>query len=291
MIHSESRMNGMNKKKRPLSIENIPLSSPQRLAVAQLLAGQKNKYKKLLHEAHERMHIIGDLVSSLEIWINANGIVEFVSPSMLSLFGHPARDFLEKSVSFVHICQHRDLARLRQDLSASLEGAVIEGVEYLFMHRDGTEVPVTASWKPVRTRRDRIIGVRLSVIDMTRGKGRAANHSPYQALFYEHFLGRTDLPVCALRLDGTVSFWNAGAEVAFGWAAAERLGSPFTDLLPKKDAGRFAKLFSQASSEAASVHLELRHKDGKTREARLSVHGSLNDDGSLVEAVCIFHLH
>ena len=88
----------MNKKKRQLSLENITLSNPQRLVVAQLLAGQKNKYKKLLHEAHERLHIIGDMVSSVEIWINTDGRVEFVSPSLLKVFGHPAQDFFGNRV-------------------------------------------------------------------------------------------------------------------------------------------------------------------------------------------------
>jgi PAS domain S-box-containing protein len=264
----------MIKKRRPLSLDKISLSNPQRLAVAQLLAGQKNKYKKLLHEAHERLHIIGDHVGSVEIWINANGAVEYVSPSFEKVFGHPAQDFLEKNISFVHLCLPEDLHRVRKDLSAVLEGTTFESVSYRFVHSGGHIVWTLCSWHPVLTRKDRIVGARASFEDVTAVTLLKEFHALWTPGAFDGSIAASTIPVCRLSEDGVVRDWSAGAEAEFGWSGSERIGVPFPAILSATGTERFSANFPPPSDGPLSLLVEVRCRDGSERGARLAVHPS-----------------
>ena len=279
----------MIKNKRQVTLDTIRLSNPQRIAVGHLLAGQKNKYKKLLHEAHERLHVIGDMVSSVEIWINANGLIEFVSPSMLKMLGHPAKDFREKRISFDTICHREDREHLERDMRAVLEGTDLGDVEYRFLHKNGKIVWARVTWNPVRTRRDNVVGVRLSLTDITNYTLCREYSVLFQHLFYDLMVARTDHAVCVALADGEIRYWNAGAETLLGWSRDERLGTSLHSLLAEEFRERFLSTFPPTARDPVSLHVVLWRKDGTVQSARMTLRAALGPDGLATEVVCLIH--
>ena len=90
--------------------------------------------------------------------------------------------------------------------------------------------------------------------------------------------------ILVINLDGTVRFWNKGAEQMFGWMAEEIIGKRVSDVLfmdPK-----LVKLFSNGTENAPAKkgtltgEGKLIGKDGKEVFARASVVSVHNDDGT-----------
>ncbi|MEA2361173.1 MAG: hypothetical protein QOD71_318 [Thermoleophilaceae bacterium] len=68
-------------------------------------------------------------------------------------------------------------------------------------------------------------GVRGTLQDITEGK-RAEQRIHLQA----HLLDAVDAAVVAIALDGTISYWNTGAQRTYGWTAEEVLGRKLRDV-------------------------------------------------------------
>lgn len=217
----------MFKNKRPLSLDTIKLSNPQKAAVAKLLAQQKNKYKKLLHEAHERMHVIADLSSSLEFWYNVNGSFEFVSPVCEALLGYPKEAFLHEGLRLEAIVHPDDRERFRKDKSRALLGESDTDVEYIFIAKDGTPRWVLMTWSPVITRRGRHIGVRISINDITSFKQCQYFSQAYEQLMLTISDELKGTAIFSLTPEGTIKSWNVSASALFGYKKSEMLGQDF----------------------------------------------------------------
>ena len=147
---------------------------------------------------------------------------------------------------------------------------------------------VAASWHPVSTRREKVIGARLSLIDVTGNGLCQQSRTLFQNLFLDQCRHRTDMPVCMMRSDGSILYWNAGAEAAFGWTERERIGVPLKDMFPPPDADRLATELSAITAGTVLLEASLRCKDGGMRRVRITLHGATGLDGLLSEVVCVF---
>jgi PAS domain S-box-containing protein len=217
----------MFKKKRPLSLDTLKLSNPHKVAVAKLLAQQKNKYKKLLHEAHERIHIIADLSSSLEFWYNVNGSYEFVSPACASVLGYPREAFLHEGLRLEALVHPDDSERFRKDKARALLGESDSDVEYVFLAKDGTSRWMLMTWSPVITRRGRHIGVRISLEDITAYKQCQYFSNAYRRLMLTISDELKETAIVTVNPEGEIQSWNTCATKLFGYTRDEMLGRDF----------------------------------------------------------------
>lgn len=223
----------MLKKKKQISLDRLHLTNPQKESLAQLLTMQKNKYKKLLHEAHERLHIIADLTSSLEFWINVNGKYEHISSSCERVLGWKREDFLGGRATLEGIMHEESLPAFKESRVRALRGQAGEA-DYKYIHRDGSVRWVHATWNPVHTRRGRHIGIRVSLTDISDQKKCQELAQSYESMFLRMVRDMHDVAVFTLDAEGRVAAWNRHAADLTGMPARDVIGRGF-ELLHAED--------------------------------------------------------
>ena len=221
----------MQKKRRQIILEKLNLTSPQKANVLLLLASQKNKYRKLLHEAHERMHIIADLTSSLEFWLNVDGRYEHISAVCEKLTGYTAAQFFDNSISMEQLIHPESRRRFLFDRKGAMAGKSGTEVEYKFIRKDGEERWALASWRPVFTRRGKQIGVRISISDITRLKEAEAEAAANRIALERLSGGRENSAGFSVGTQGNVTRWTEAARRIFGYEENDAKSLFLADLL------------------------------------------------------------
>lgn len=214
----------MIRKKKTPSIDKLGLTNPQKAAVTRIVSATKNKYKKLLHEAHERMHIIADMTSSLEFWFNVNGTYEYVSPSVERVLGYEPRDFTHGGLLLEKLVHADYLDAFRLDRAQAYAGESGSDREYRLHAKDGGTKYVLMSWDPVFTRNGKHIGIRISLRDISDYRRCRHFAQAYEALTQSI---ADELPytgVISLTPDRHVKTWSATAERLFDWPREEAIG-------------------------------------------------------------------
>ncbi|HOJ05016.1 MAG TPA: PAS domain-containing protein [Bacteroidota bacterium] len=254
----------MIRKKRPLTLDTLKLTNPQRTAVAKLLGQQKSKYKKLLHEAHERMHIIADMSSSLEFWYNVNGSYEFVSPSCEAVLGYARTDFTHGELRLESIVHAEDRERFRRDKAGALEGGSAADVEYRFLAADGHYRSMLMTWNPVVTRRGKHIGVRISLRDMTEFQNCRHFSQAYERLTDVISDTLTEFAIFSVTPQRHIKSWNRMAMELFGYEREDIMGRDVALLFSASE--HFGDMFPELSGITCDDVLEreavFRSRDG-----------------------------
>lgn len=116
----------------------------------------------------------------------------------------------------------------------------------------------------------------------------AGNTDPHrQLLFQAQLLNAIDQAIIATDLDGTVTYWNKGAERLYGWSAEEALGCSILELNIPSD-GLFHAGEIMQSLKAGRVwsgDIVLRHKDGHIFPVHVTNSPVLDDAGQMVGIV------
>jgi|GEM_PF-1291048 len=275
----------MLRKKKTLTLDTIKLTNPQRASVARLLAMQKHKYKKLLHEAHERMHIIADLSTSLEFWYNVNGSYEFVSPSCESVLGYSSEDFIRHGVRLEGIVHSDELDRFRKDKSNALSGGSGVDREYRFIAKDGSPLWMLMTWNPVMTRNGKHIGVRISLRDITDVKNCRHFSVAYRELMLAIADELTETAIFSFSSSGEILSWNAAASMEFGYSRDEVLEKDILMLLAEESELPDSKAF--ASESRINRNMLLRKRDGGSLRYSVKLFGLVDYDNVLRRTVCL----
>ncbi|MCB2205612.1 PAS domain S-box protein [bacterium] len=278
----------MIRKKRSISLDNLNLSNPQRAAVSRVLTAQKNKYKKLLHETHERLHIIADMTTSLEFWYNVNGSYEFVSPASEHILGFTPADFMNGVAHLENLVHDDSLEQFRADRSRALNGEADDGVEYKLHTREGDTRWVQASWKPVQTRKGKQIGIRISIRDITEFKRCQHFSSAYESLMRGIANELSEVGIISVTADLHIKTWNTGAEAMLGRDRESMLDQPIALLLDDDHASSTtAVLEGLECGERREIILPLKRGDGGTVSLRVTLMPLCDRDGHLHQVTCL----
>jgi PAS domain S-box-containing protein len=253
------------------AVDKLHLTNPQRAAVAHLLSGQKNKYKKLLHDAHERLHTIVDFSSNVEVWVSAEGDVEFINSASLQLTGWTPQDFQSRAIALDQLVHQSSLESFINDRGQALQGESPDGSEYRLTARDGSARWVRASWKPVITRLERIIGARISLADITQLKAASARARALESMFKQAVERLDSTAVMTVDSEGGVTLLNSAAARLTGRA------------VNAKSRDTVSQLFDNAGAAAVMAALREEQKDGKA--VRLTVRAR---KGEAIPCSCVF---
>lgn len=261
----------MIRKKKAPSIDKLGLSNPQKAAVKRLLSGVRSKYKKLLHETHERLHIIADPTSSLEFWYNVNGNYEYVSPSCKEVLGYDPEEFTHNGLLFEKIVHEDCLEQFRQDRARAFAGESGVDSEYRMYTKSRDIRYLLMSWSPVITRKGKHIGIRISLRDISDFKRCQHFSQAYRELTLSIADELTHTGVFSMSPEQTLLSWSAAAARIFGWSKEEAIGRQFAELFPGAVDTVRSGLDAMDCGDRFSTELLLKTRDGREIAIRLLV--------------------
>jgi len=141
---------------------------------------------------------------------------------------------------------------------------------------DGREVCISLTTSPIRDAHGEIVGISATARDVTERKRRE------EALRHQaQIIDQIHDAVVATDLDGNVTSWNRGAELLFGYTAAEMKGRPISSMYPPEEHGHLrdgviAPLREKGQHE---TEVRMRRKDGTDFFAHLSLSLVRNEHG------------
>lgn len=277
------------RKRKIFSLDKLNLSNPQKAAVTKLMTAQKNKYKKLLHETHERLHIIADMTTSLEFWYNVNGNYEFISPSCLKITGYEPQEFISHEASLEALIHPDFHARFRADRTSALEGESGHEVEYGIVKKDGEHRWVKATWFPVLTRKEKHIGIRISIRDITEFKRCQLLARAYEQLTDFIADELVNVGIFSINTNRDIISWNAGCQRLLGYSREEAIDSPLARLFDSASKSMLDDVdFSTMKNESRfSISTVFQRKDGPTFDASLMFFILRDHKGHLYQLTCL----
>lgn len=243
--------------------------------------GQLQQTEQALRDSQERLH---NILSSIDevVWAaSPDGMqIHYVNSAVEQIWGLPVDDFYTSAWPLARVIHIEDRARIAETFRVLIDGGSFD-TEYRIMRPDGE-----IRWIHDRGRRvvsENGQGVTLTGIaaDVTRHRQAEEQLREQAAL-----LDQTREAIIVNDLEGSILFWNRGAESLYGWKADEVIGSSL--------AGR-AYRDEESHKTAANVLFtkgvwkgELRQfaKDGK--EIIVEGHWTLvNDEEGLPKSILI----
>lgn len=280
----------MIRKKKAPSIEKLGLSNPQKVAIRRLMSGVRGKYKKLLHETHERMHIIADLTSSLEFWYNVNGSYEYVSPSCKDALGYDPEEFTRGGMLIEKMVHDEHIERFRQDRAKAFLGESGVDAEYKMVTKTGDVRYMLMSWSPVITRKGKHIGIRISLRDITDYKRCRHFNEAYRDLTLAIADELPHTGVFSVTPDNILITWSATAENIFGWSKTECIDRPVSEVFSGEIDDVLEGLAALRSGDRITTNLLLHTAKGKEIGVRVIVLPLCDIEGTLHQYTFLVYL-
>jgi PAS domain S-box-containing protein len=278
----------MRKNKGRISLDKMNLTNPQKAAVTKILGAQKSKFKKLLHLAHERIHIIGDHTRNFEFWFNIMGHYEYVSVACERVTGYSRDEFMNGEVLLENIAHDDDKERFRKDKKGAFSGSIGKDVEYTFVTKQGEDRHVVVSWVPVTTRWGKLIGVRGSVADITEIKLYRNLVETLKVSDQKKLSGEDGTAVFSISPEGIVESWSVTAEKLLSFSAGDALGSDFRELM--NDKGQIDALQGKIDRALrygfVNYQAWLKHPTKKSVLGDLLLTKIIDEESNLLRLVC-----
>ena len=167
------------------------------------------------------------------IIVDGDGSIVLYNTQAMAMFGYNQQELCGRPIE-VLVPENLRMAHVghREHYSAMPQTRPIGvGLDLAGRRKDGSQLPVEVSLSPVRSGGDRLIICivrdvserKLARIELERQAARLAEQAHLIDLAYDAILVRD--------MEGTVTFWNQGAEVLYGWSKDEALGRKVSELL------------------------------------------------------------
>ncbi len=195
--------------------------------------------------------------------------------ALAELLGRPAAELAGQpywSISLGEALRPEDCPCLRVRQSLSRETAQVQAV--------GRWFDLVAD--PILDEAGRLDGIVYTVSDRTEDR-----RAQEVLMRYATIVGSSDDAIIAEDLDGVVTSWNQGAEMAFGYSEREAVGRPLADLtLPDDRRDEESVILGQVRQGRPMRHYEtLRHrKDGRLLAMSITVSPLRDEQGQVVGA-------
>jgi len=200
-----------------------------------------------------------------------------VNPALARMYGYESPDDMMNHLTRIEMQLYVKARRRSEFMRLMNEEGTVSKFESQVYRRDGTVIWISEYARAVRDEETgEVLYYEGTVEDITERKRSEAQIEQQAAL-----LDKAADAIMALELDGTVRFWNRGAENLYGWPKSEMLGRKFHDLF---DPQYFPRLFEARTTAATTGEWagELRQMVHDGRELVMESRWTLvrDDDGA-----------
>jgi PAS domain S-box-containing protein len=234
-----------------------------------------------IREQQEWLRVTLSSIGDGVIATDTNGRIVLLNPVARALTGwSPDEADRQPLENVFHIVNEITRKTVESPVRRVLREGTVVGLanHTVLIGRDATEVPIDDSAAPIRDDRGNIHGVVLIFRDVTERRRSEETQRRLAAI-----VESSDDAIVGKSLDGVITSWNSGAELLYGYTAAEAVGKPFSILVPPD---RPAEV--QASVERLRLGERLEHfetvrrrKDGGLLDVSVSYSPIKDADGRL----------
>jgi PAS domain S-box-containing protein len=192
---------------------------------------QRKRSEEILRESERRIREITDALPVVVYEADAAGRTTFVNATALDWFGY-TKEELEAGMSLFQLIAPADRRRARALFRRSMRGDDVGRVEFSGRRKDGSTYPI--SIRSALIKKDGVvIGQRGVIVDITeRKKAEAALHGVQEELRqHATMFDAAHDAIMTLDPEGTIMYWNRGAERLYGWTTHEAVGQNANALL------------------------------------------------------------
>ncbi len=221
---------------------------------------------------------LADLIPQ-QVWTaDPGGGLNYVNFRVCTYFGQTYESFL--GTGWVSVLHPDDVEETLTTWEHSLQSGEPYEIEFRLRRADGVHRTHIGRAFPLRDPDGRIVrwfGTNTDMADEFERRRLAA--------IVEH----SDDAIVGLRLDGTITSWNSGAEHLFGYSTMEALGRQAAMLEPPEQRGEVASLLERVGLGEPIKGLDTRRigKSGRVVDVSLTVSPIRDEDGSIAGASAI----
>jgi len=152
----------------------LPRSKRHRKDEFDILTAAVNSMYEKTYQAHtelnknkEQFHAIADFTIDWESWIDADGKLLWVNPSVTRITGYtPEECYTMDEYPLPLVISPIEQQQLRQTLNQAAKGNTAENVEFQIQHKNGSHLWIAMSWQPIYDTQGGFIGHRTSARDI-----------------------------------------------------------------------------------------------------------------------------
>ncbi len=215
---------------------------------------------------------------------DADGIITIFNDAAVALWGrtpHLGREswsgahrIFQPNGTLLPIDQYPIAVALR-------EGRPARGEEIIVERPDGTRRDVLAYPEPIRGTGGKLVGIVNMLVDITERKKADAAVRQLAAI-----VESSEDAIIGKDLDGVIVTWNRGAEMLYGYTAAEIIGRPVSVLIPPENVNEEPDILKRIRRGEPIQHYETIRvrKDGTEIHVALAVSPIKDTSGKIVGA-------
>ena len=239
----------------------------------------------------DRTMLLASIVDSSDDAIIAKtpeGIITSWNQGAENMYGYSAAEMIGQPISMIIPADRPGemlgiLARIRQ-------GERVEHYETSRVRKDGSIIWTSLTVSPILDAEGRLIGVSSIARDIS-GRMDAGHplHSATRAIdartaLLASIVDSSDDAIIAKTPDGTITSWNRGAELIYGYTAAEVVGKPITVLINPDRPDEMEDILARIRHGERVEHYETTRvrKDGKPISVSLTVSAIYDSSGCLI---------
>ena len=149
-------------------VTRLPGEGPPRVLIAHEPAAEARQTDEALRAREARSHTIADFTCDWEVWENAAGTPQYVSPSCSRITGYSAEEFLAAPGMLDELILAEDRAAWAAHRRASNSAPGPHEVQFRIRRRDGAVRWIEHVCQPVRNPDGAVVGYRASNRDITQ---------------------------------------------------------------------------------------------------------------------------
>jgi len=205
------------------------------------------------------------------------GVVTSWNPAAQRLYGYSSEEIVGRSG--LRLAPEDRAVEMSAVLVRVRDGETVERLQTTLARKDGTIVPVSLTFAPIRDKGGEIVGICTFHRDVTE-QGRAFD----VAQRIEAIVEGSDDAIIGLTLEGIVTSWNPASARLFGYTTEEVIGRPAEMVGPPDGPDEMKDILAKVGAGEHIEHVEtLRvRKDGSVFPVSLTVSPIRGPDGAIV---------